>query len=384
MEKDLKEIISALIDLKREGEYWDFKEKFYSNKANLVHDVICMANNRADRDAYIIFGIRDRDFKIVGIENDVNRKNQQQMLDVLKSKKFAGDIRPIIELKTLHIKNHDIDVLIIKNTNYTPYYLVQDYKEQNRTVRAQYIYTRVGDTNTDIDKGADINQVEYLWKKRFLLDKPPLEQIKNKLRNKGEWVREDNTFYNKFNPEYRIELEDDDYDKERLEFYSFAMQNQSTRYGKIVIKSYETKLYSDQFVVLDSGRYVTSVPNWEFIRFGNYKPDCDYCFKYFLKDNMNYVLHEFLSEEDEEALYAYRRFSDVVLTFENKDEKDQYMNYIYCNKSVFDKLMQSEREKNDYEWIECTNQRAKKEYIKRFITSKVLKKMQEDFNKVEM
>ncbi|MDY6228038.1 MAG: ATP-binding protein [Clostridium sp.] len=384
MGQDLENIILSLINLKREGEYWDFKEKFYSNKANLVHDIICMANNRADRDTYIIFGVRDEDFEIVRIENDLNRKTQQQFIDVLKSKKFIGGIRPIIELRNLFIKNHEVDVLIIKNTNETPYYLVENYKEQNRTVRAQYICTRVGDTNTNINKGADINQVEYLWRKRFLLDKPPLEQIKNKLRNKDEWVREDNTFYNRFNPEYRVELEDDDYDKERLEFYSFAMMNQSTRYGTIVIKCYETKLYSDQFVILDSGRYVTTVPNWEFIRFGNYKPDYDYCFKYFLKDSINYVLHEFLAEENEEALYASRRFSNVVLTFENKDEKDKYMNYILCNKSVFEELMQSELKKNTYEWIECTNQTAKKENIKRLITGKVLIEMYKSFRKIEM
>ena len=31
----------------------------------------------------------------------------------------------------------------------------------------EQLYTRIGDTNTDIDKSADINHIEYLWKKRF-------------------------------------------------------------------------------------------------------------------------------------------------------------------------------------------------------------------------
>lgn len=44
---------------KREGDYWDFKERYHSNKVDLLHDIICMANNRADRDGYIIFGVRD-------------------------------------------------------------------------------------------------------------------------------------------------------------------------------------------------------------------------------------------------------------------------------------------------------------------------------------
>ena len=51
---DLKHAIEGLIRTKREDDYWDFKEKHHINKADLLHDIICMANNRVDRDAYII------------------------------------------------------------------------------------------------------------------------------------------------------------------------------------------------------------------------------------------------------------------------------------------------------------------------------------------
>lgn len=377
MDNYLKKKIISLIESKYEGEYWDFKEKYYTNKANMVHDIICMANNRADKDAYIILGIEDKEFKIVGIENDINRKNQQQIIDVLKSKKFSGGIRPVIEMKTLKFDGHEIDIIIIKNTNDTPYYLIEDYKEQNRTVRAQYIYTRVGDTNTDIDKGADINHVEYLWKKRFLLNKPPLEQIKNRLKNKEEWVEKEYTYYNMFNPEYRIEKEYDDEDL-HPEFYSYAMYNQSTTYGILKIKCYETELEAFQFVVLDGGRYVTTVPDWEFIRFGEYKPDFDYCFKYFIKDNIKYKLHEFLLEDDNsEAVFACKRFREVILIFENRNEKDRFVNYIHINECKFKKLI--EEHNCRYEWLECENDLVKKENIKRLKTGEVLNKMLVDF-----
>lgn len=42
----LKEEIKSLILLGAEGEYWDFKEKWHDNKASLLHDIICMANNQ--------------------------------------------------------------------------------------------------------------------------------------------------------------------------------------------------------------------------------------------------------------------------------------------------------------------------------------------------
>ena len=44
----------------------------------------------------------------------------------------------------------------------------------------------MGDTNTPKKESADINYVEYLWRQRFLLDKPPLVQIANKLKKKHE------------------------------------------------------------------------------------------------------------------------------------------------------------------------------------------------------
>jgi len=183
-----------LISSKREGEHWDFKEKYHTNKADLLHDIICLANNRVDKDGYIIFGISDN-YEIKGTKEDVNRKSQQSIIDFLKSKKFSAGIRPIIEMRTFNMKSQEIDVLIVKNSTDTPYFLLEDVVDGKRRVRANYIYTRVGDTNTDIDKSADINHVEYLWKKRFLLNKPPMDQLKEKLKRKEEWVEKEGFYY---------------------------------------------------------------------------------------------------------------------------------------------------------------------------------------------
>lgn len=76
----LQEVLS-LIQSKREDEWWDFKQQHHKDKAELLHDIICMANNRAKRDSYIIFGVEDETFKIVGVENTPNRRNQQNIVD---------------------------------------------------------------------------------------------------------------------------------------------------------------------------------------------------------------------------------------------------------------------------------------------------------------
>ncbi|MGN8644196.1 RNA-binding domain-containing protein [Catenibacterium mitsuokai] len=64
--------------LKQEGGYWDFKKQRYDKdyKQDMLHDIIFMANNIENRDAYIIIGIdEENDFSITGVEEDNNRRN---------------------------------------------------------------------------------------------------------------------------------------------------------------------------------------------------------------------------------------------------------------------------------------------------------------------
>lgn len=91
---DLEDEISYLIELHQEGEYWDFKRQWYDSikSADLLHDIICMANNLANHDAYIIIGVDDANFSLYDVVADQNRINTQKIVDFLKDKKFAGDI----------------------------------------------------------------------------------------------------------------------------------------------------------------------------------------------------------------------------------------------------------------------------------------------------
>jgi hypothetical protein len=346
--------IMTLITSKREGDYWDFKEKYHTNKADLLHDIICMANNRAEKDGYIIFGISD-DYEIKGIENDENRKSQQNIIDFLKGKKFGGGIRPTIELVTVSMEGKQIDVLIVKDSTDTPYFLSEDYIDGKRRVKANYIYTRIGDTNTDIDKSADINHIEYLWRKRFLLNRPPLVQIKQKLRIKNEWKREGDVYYNIFNPEFTVCLEYDD-EIGNPEFYSYLMTNQSTSYGILKIKCFGTKLYSRQFVILDGGRYITVVPEWGFIGDAHSMHDT-YSYKYFVKGSLDFILHEFLLSENHEAIWARNRLYSGVVIYNSEIERELFESYLQNNLPLLNQLI--EIEKDSYDWIETENQREK-------------------------
>lgn len=66
-----------------------------------------MANNRPRKDSYIIFGVEDATYDIVGVENNENRRNQQGTIDILKKIAFSGGVRPRIEVHTIIIENHE-------------------------------------------------------------------------------------------------------------------------------------------------------------------------------------------------------------------------------------------------------------------------------------
>jgi len=173
---NLKEEILELLKLKREGEYWDFKRQWYKKEKtdDLLIDIICMANNLVDRDCYIIIGVdEENDFKITDVSSDENRKNTQNIVDFLRNKPFAGNVRPEVYVRTIKLEENVIDVIVIKNAYTTPYYLTQKY----RSLFPNNIYARIEDTNTDRDKSADVNIVEKLWKKRFRIDKSPIEKV---------------------------------------------------------------------------------------------------------------------------------------------------------------------------------------------------------------
>ena len=101
----LKSTILKLISLRQEGSYWDFKKEWHSNKADLLHDIICMSNNLSNKDAYIIIGVDESDnFSINDVSSDVNRRKTQDLVSFLRDKKFAGGIRPTVYVESLLIK----------------------------------------------------------------------------------------------------------------------------------------------------------------------------------------------------------------------------------------------------------------------------------------
>jgi hypothetical protein len=200
-----------------------------------------------------------------------------------------------------------------------------------------------------------------------------------RLENKDEWKRDEDTYYNIYNPEFTITLEDDD-EGRRLtpQFYSYAMYNESTMYQMLSIKYFGTQLFRTEIVVLDSGRYTTPTPDWGYLYFDEHKIHPTYAFKYFTKDSPTYKLNVFLyNEESHEASIARCRFFEVVLLFEDTLEKDMFLEYVHHHKDDFlNKLAALDGE---YSWIESNPKRQKEQVVIRLKTGKVLNEMLQEF-----
>jgi len=335
----LEQIILNLIELKQEGGYWDFKREWHKNKNDLLHDIICMANNLENKDCFIIIGVdKSNNFAIKDIKNDLNRKNTQKMVDFLRDKNFAGGLRPTVYVESILIGETTIDVIIIKNDCNTPYYLIKNYDGVN----ANNIYTRVMDTNTPIDKTADIDKVEYLWRKHFRLDESPLERVKYYLSKPKDWINSptesSSIEYYKYAPEFTIEHIYDE-SKNGYDFFIFAQTNYQPRWYNIIISYHQTIIFSYDGISLDSAWYFTIAPDIDGIALDN-QNGWDIRFQYFIKNSLEYIIHQYFYKNDNNLERAsYKKFIKYILVFETEKEKEDFKLFIQTYKNKFKELV---------------------------------------------
>ena len=329
---ELEEILE-LINLRQEGGYWDFKKEWYKSdnkgKQDLLLDIICMSNNLDNRDSYIIIGVNEEDnYNLRDVSEDNGRKNTQNIVDFLKDKKFAGGLRPTVYVKSYQISGKTIDVIVILNDNNTPYYLTDKFQG----IRANHIYTRIQDTNTPIDRSADLDKVEYLWKKRFGLTQSAISRLEIYLEDYENWVdgpHGEMQKYYKYFPEFTINYDFNDM-KDGIEYYLFSQYDQTPSWIDINFYYHQTLLTSIVGNSLDGGRYVTPSPKVDFIQINdNDSEDVSYC--YFTKGSFLYKLNEFFYQQEISSEYARTRLFGVLLLFESENERMIFKEYVKKN-----------------------------------------------------
>lgn len=337
------ENLKQLIEDGKESEVLDFKEKYHDNKARLLHDILCLANNTSFNEAYIVFGINDNG-ETVGVENHEKRLNSANIQDLLQSKesKFFNNSVPEVEVHTMLCDGHDIDILMIKSTFQVPYFLVENYKDKDNsdTVWAGHIYTRTGSRNTPINGCASSQQTIELWKKRFGLLETPLKKLSLYLDDISGWKREsayeyysDSTdFYYEPDPSLKIHTEIFFDDTENLPRYQALPYKFASMYkGKFECKSNELIIRRGDIFLVDSGR--TRFPDTEYVLFqvggtGNLAFSLDY----YIKDSIEYKLISLLNPiRDGFQDAALNQLLEQTPVFPSRNVADAFINYVRNN-----------------------------------------------------
>lgn len=370
-----REEILHLISLRQEGEYWDFKKEWHTNKPDLLHDIICMANNPSNHDGLIIIGIdEETDYAICDITNDPNRRKTQDIVSFLRDKKFAGGVRPTVYVQSAFISKKTIDVIVVNNDRNTPYFLTEQYQG----VFPNNIYSRIMDTNTPKNTSADINVIEKLWKKRFGIDAPALDRALLFLQKPYDWIDSDDgkKFY-KYAPEFTIENIPAEDGRDGYEFYLFNQRDSRPRWYDIKIYYHQTLLYSLGGVALDGGRCFTSTPRTDGISLHKDRyPHWDICYKYFIQDSIEYKVHQFYITDDmDEELTARKRFLECVLIFNSEFEKLQFEEFVIHNYKKYDINTFGDR----FPYFPDIESYNMEEFKKQYTHSLLLQKMLNDF-----
>lgn len=267
-----------------ESDWLDFKLEWHENMANLILDILCMANSDADSDRYIVFGVNDKEHsKLTTPEN--NRKTLEELNGILSKANFNRI--PMVNLQTMTINNSEIDILTIKKTRYRPYFLTKDYKRDKTTVRAGVVYTRNGAVNTAKEETTNENQIADMWRERFGLNLTPLDRIYIYIQDTENWEHENNpllddwiTYYYKPFPEFTI-----DFKKGKLGQYAKDIKGKiihsnkswghtigSSEEAEYVIKYLSTILISGGYTIMDNHRHYLIKPEVKFIWYSSKNP----------------------------------------------------------------------------------------------------------------
>ncbi|WP_286753521.1 MULTISPECIES: RNA-binding domain-containing protein [Sphingobacterium] len=327
--------IIDLINSKSEGEYWDFKEKPYENNAALLHDILCLSNCLYEGERYLIIGLTDPSSgcQLIGLEkNQANRKNQVSYIDFLRSIKFAGDNRPVLELKTLNLNGSEIDVLVIQNLPLKPYYITTSYRDKDKEVKANHIYSRTQDTNTPIDKSADINQIEKMWYQRFGLDLTPVVKMQRYLLDPNQWTKNIGNsrliFHNTF-PEYTIELSEVE---KFWEVYSYFFTNEKSFLGTAKFKCHQTELFELEYMYCDEMRIILPVPQSAYLRVDG---EDNWYYYYDRSSNDGLFLH-FLTDGNYNLVS--RGTGAPFLLFNDQDARNDFNQYVLDNSTGLENI----------------------------------------------
>ncbi len=314
-----------------EDEFHDFKLEWYAQnqKAEMIKDLFSFTNTSHHEDCYILIGIRDSDHQVIGVENDNNRLTTDKLTDYLNNLPIANNSIPNIKVKTVKLDNHEIDVIIIKNTDDVPVYLETEYRPKGckKVIRQGQIFCRLNDIETPINRTAKDYQVEKLWKKRFHLDLPPREIYRARLREIDNWEYFETDkvgFRYIFDPDYCMYLESNDEGRNIVETYSLNQTRIKINWDTLKLMYHGQVLEEIMVVWLDGARFLTVAPNVDSLKPLSEKP---LYFQYLLADSLDFAIEQFFLNNREKGISPNAVQRDTLLKsiviFKDKIQKEK-------------------------------------------------------------
>lgn len=335
---DIEKIKELIISKEAENDWLDYKQEWHNNKINLIRDILAFVNTPHHKDCYLIFGIEDKTFEIIGVQDDKNRKNTQQLTDLLNRQKFSV-ITPKIKVETIEIEEKTVDIITIFNTADVPVYLTEEQRYKEEIIRVGQIFTRISDTNTPKNETARIEIVEALFRKRFKLDQTVLDRFKYLLEQVDDWSFMDDEgklIYN-YNPNFYILIkslskeEKDIYDGD----YFGWLANSDCMINDWKIDCYKSVflMYGNHIISeisylfdFDSGRGCFICPI--FGEIGKKTGNREMYYNYFIKDSIPwkfmmlyvYIYNKYNPEDFYEHHYPVKTILENIVIYENEKE----------------------------------------------------------------
>lgn len=335
-EEDLFRLIET-----REDERHDFKEKWYSSdennskKAEMLKDIFSFVNTTHDEDCYLIFGVTDDTREIVGVENDKNRYNTQKITDLLSRLPIEPET-PRVRVETLSVRGHEVDVMIIKNTDRVPVFLRSGKKGNGfgkHVIGPGQVFTRKEDTNTSISGTADYNQLTELFKKHLGLNLPIEKRFGKVLQDWKNWNYYEHSdgvgIQYSLDPDFRVVFVDRDADA-KAESFSLSQVRVDISWGIAQLKHRTDIIKEVSIVDLDGARFKAVVPDIGSIS-NSYGKDLFYdCYKV---DSLKFKLEELINNMGSAISPDYGSLNDFMesIVLYNDDEHQSKVEQYLCS-----------------------------------------------------
>lgn len=336
-----------------EDEFHDFKQKWHHSKTELVRDILNFVNTSHHEDCYIIFGIDNITLDIIGVNNDDNRRNEEDLTDLLHKLFISTNNQIKISIQTETIDSKEIDILIIHDTDKVPVFLTKDYKPKKDTVLPKgLIYARNGSINTPKDSSAPFELINKLFQKFNHTDLNIKEQYFHVLKDYKNWFfieNEDGRFfiYNP-NPDFYIKLTDDDANRFKTMPYSLNQYQTNVDWQLVQLRYRHLTIIDFMALYFDHGNCLVPSPDLESFECG-YSDTIYYHCLY--KNTLKYQLLKVLSSISGLEKYPLDRFKNNIVIYDDKIELEKTQNLIknnFSTEEIMKQLVVSKKDLNLY------------------------------------